>query len=843
MISDLKFALRQLAKSPGFTIVAIVTLAVAIGVNSAIFSIVNGVLLRRITPPRVVNIFTARQQAHRDYRPFSYAELTALRKPNRVFSGVAGMTFSLAGVGRRGDVRRSFVFFATHNLLPLLGARPAAGRFFTTAETRPNADRRVAVASYALWQRLGGRPDIVGSTIDVNGQPFTVIGVTPRGFTGVNAVISPDLWLPLGVYTLFSNPLDDTARARDLDRPETHVINLVGRLQPGLTVQSAQALLGPLAKRLDAVQPPAAAGTGARELQIQTPSRFSISTSPSADGPVGHVAVLLLAMAGVVLLIASLNLANMLLARGTARAREFAIRLSLGAARWRIVRQLLIEGLLLSLAGGALGLLIAAWSNALLVQSLSAIFRSMNFSLAIELQPDATVLGVTILFCIAATLIFSLGPALKASRTDMIQDLKRQTGEPVATGRLNRFFSGRHCLVMTQIALSLVLLVAGGLFLRSAANASGLNPGFDTAGGIVAEIDFSLTRLTQAETKAKMEAVLRRVQGLPGVRYAALTTLLPYGNIINDRRIMPADAAPSTGTPAHDHGSDGVFAAVTPDYFHALGVHLLQGRTFTAAEAENRGAPPVAIIDQRMAEALFPHENAVGRHIRYTSPPTDGSPAEMKVVGVVASFRQEVDAPRPRLFVPLAQIHARDVYLQVRLRTDSPRAVVAFVGTIRSALRGLDPTLPVLRVVPFASAIDSSISLWAVRLGAVVFGAFGLIALLLAVVGVYGVKAYAVARRTREIGIRMALGALPGDVFALVMRQAVLQTFVAVAAGAVLALAAGRALSSMLFKVNPADPAVLGAAIALLAVTALIACWLPARRATRVSPTEALRNE
>ena len=845
MLSDLKFALRQLGKTPGFTVVAIVTLAVAIGVNSAIFSLVNGVMLRRVVPPRVVNVFTARKEANRDYRPFSYPEFAALRSANPVFDDVAAMAFTLAGVGQDRDMRRSFIFFGSENLLPLLGARPAAGRFFDAAETRPNANVPVAIASYPFWQRMGGRPEFIGSTIKVNGHAFTVIGVTPRGFTGVNAVISPDLWLPLGVYSMFANPLDDSTRPRDLNEPNNYSLNLTARLQPGVTLESAKPLLAALERRLDAVQAPSTAGAAGRELQLQAPSRFSISTSPSDDGAVGPVAVLLLGMAGVVLLIACLNLANMLLARGTARAREFAIRLAIGASRWRVVRQLLVEGFLLALAGGALGLLIASWSNDLLVQSLAAIFQSMNFALALELHPDANVLAATLLLCLAATLVFSLGPALRSARTDVVRDLKQQTGEPAAAGRWNRFFSGRHCLVMLQITLSLVLLVMGGLFLRSAANASGVKSGFDPAGGVVAEMDFSLSGLDAVAARRQALTVLARLQPLPGVRDAALATLIPYGNITNDRRIVDASAKASADPKAPPPGADGIFTAISPDYFKALGVALLRGRTFTAAETESRDAPAVAIIDERMAEQIFPKQDPLGRRVRYTNPPNDGAPAELEVVGVVASFRHQVgsEAPQPRLFVPVAQASARDYYVHLRLASDSPAAVAAMLGTVRTTLRGIDPNLPVLRVVPFAHILEGDIGLWVVKLGGVMFGTFGAIALTLAVVGVYGVKAYAVARRRREIGIRMALGAMPADVFALVMRQGVQQTAVAAAAGVGLALLVGRALSTLLFNVSPADPLVIAGAVAVLAGATLLACYLPARRATRVNPTEALRSE
>ncbi len=848
-MSDLRYALRTLARSPGFTAVAIATLAFAIGVNSAIFAIINGLLLRPLVPENpaeVVNLFTARKEANRDYRAFSYAEFAALREANPVFRDVAALSFSLVGLGRDEAMRRSFVFFVSDNFFSLLGVRPATGRFFSTEESRPNANSAVVVSSYSLWQRLGGRPDFVGSTVQVNGQPMTVIGIAPRGFRGVNAVLAPDLWLPLGVYSLFSNPVTSGSPSSDLARPTTYALNLMGRLNPAVDLQSAVPLLPPLARRLDALQPPEKATAGDRELQIQAPSRLSLSTAPSSgEGSVAAGAALLLGMSGVVLLIACLNLANMFLARAATRSREIAIRLSLGAPRWRIVRQLLVEGLLLALAGAVLGLLVAEWSDDLLTQSLNAKFQALNFGLAFDLQPDATVLGATLFFAVVATLIFSLGPALKSVQTDLVHDLKRQAGEPAHGGRWNRFFSARHCLVMAQISLSLVLLFSGGLFFHSALNASGLDLGFDPAGSVVTEFDFSLTRTPEATVRRNLPSILARVQQLPGVRSAALATQLPYTNVDNMRRVVPAGGVTETGSDAKPPGFDGIFCAATPDFFDVVGVRLLQGRKFTPVEAENRQAPPVAIIDVQMAKLLFPDGEVLGRRIRYTSPPADGSPAEMEVVGVVSSHRQRprMGESDPRIYVPLAQAYSSDVFVVVHFASSNPKSVIAALPVLRKALRAYNPDLPVLRLLPFADLIGGNLDLWLVRIGAMMFGTFGGIALLLAVVGVYGVKAYAVARRTREIGIRMALGAMPGDVLTLIIRQSALQTAFAVFVGTGLSLLIGRVLASALFGISPADPFVLGASIAILTAFALLACYLPARQAIRVNPTEALRAE
>jgi predicted permease len=846
---DLRYAFRTLARSPGFTAVAIATLAIAIGVNSAIFSLVDGLMLRPMIPYKpaeVVNLFTARKEANRDYRSFSYAEFTALRESNPVFRDVAAMSFTLVGMGRDEAMHRSFVFFVSDNFFSLLGVRPAAGRFFNAAESQPNANTPVVIASYSLWQRQGSRSDFVGSTIQVNGQAMTVIGITPRGFSGVNAVLAPDLWMPLGVYSLFANSVTSDGPISDLARPSTYALNLMGRLNPGIDIRSALPLLPVLAKRIDALQPPEAATAGARELQIQAPSRFNISTAPSSgESAITAGAALMLGMAGVVLLIACLNLANMFLARGTARAKEISIRLSLGAPRWRVVRQLLVEGLLLALTGGVLGLLVALWTDDLLTEALNSKFRALNFGLAFELKPGPSVLGMTFLFCILATLIFSLGPALKSVRTDLVRDLKQQGGEPVNGGSWSRFFSGRHCLVMAQISLSLVLLFSGGMFFHSALNASGLQLGFDPAGSAVAELDFSLGRTPEAAVLQKLSSILARVQKTPGVRDASLATLLPYTNVDTRRRVAPAEVPSAPGTDAKQPGFEGVFCATTPDFFDIIGVRLLQGRKFSSVEAENRNAPPVAIIDERMAKLLFPNGDVIGRRIRYVSPATPGSPSEMEIIGVVSSYRQHprVGEADPRLFVPLAQGYSPDVFVMVRFANQDRRSVAAATVALRRELRAHDPDLPILRLMPFADLIEGNLDLWMVRMGAVMFSTFGGIALLLAVVGVYGVKAYAVARRTREIGIRMALGAMPGDVLSLIIKQGAMQTAFGVILGTGLSLLVGKALAAALFGISPADPIVLGTSIALLAGFALLACYLPARRATKVNPTEALRAE
>src|SRR5437660_822416 len=590
MIQDFKFAFRQLLKSPGFTAVAVLTLALAIGVNSAIFALINGVVLHPVVPERpneVVNVFSARQNASHDYRQFSYSEYRELRENGGdVFADIAALEFAVAGIGRDHEMRRSFAFLTSENYFSLMGAKPYRGRFYSGEECKPNANIAVVVTSYGFWKRMGSRADFVGSTLQINGQPYTVIGIAADGFSGANALIAPDIWAPIGVRSQLGSAFGDSETMHDLMNPKNYAFNLTGRMRPGLTIDMAKSRLPVLAQRLTAIQPPDS--EGARELQIQTPSRFSLSTQPEDDGPITLIATLLAAMAGAVLLIACLNLANMLLARATSRSKEIAVRLAVGASRWRIVRQLLCEGFLLALCGGAIGLVLSAWCNDLLLQQLRGLLASTNFSMVVKLRPDATVLAATFLFCLLATMLFSLGPALKATKADLVNDLKQQVGEPARIGRFSRFFAPRHISVMAQIALSLMLLFAAGLFFRGATKAAGLNPGFAAAGDLVTEMDFTLVKKEPVDARREIFNIIQRARELPAVKAVGVGTMLTYGNFTNTRRIMSTRSTLPNDTKAPDPGASALYAATTPGYFESIGVKILRGRDFTQAECENR---------------------------------------------------------------------------------------------------------------------------------------------------------------------------------------------------------------------------------------------------------------
>jgi len=846
-MQDFKFAFRQLIKAPGFTAIAVLTLALAIGVNSAIFALINGVVLRPMVPVRpneVVNVFNCRQNANHDYRQFSYNEFRDMRENNgEVFADLAALEFAVAGIGRDHEMRRSFAFLTSENYFAMMGVQPFRGRFYSAEECRPNANIPVVVASYGFWKRQGGRADFVGSTLQINRQPYTVIGISPEGFCGASALIAPDVWMPLGMRAQLGSAFGDSESMHDLANPKNYTLNLVGRLRSALTMESAKSRMPVISQRFSAMQTDT---EFQREVQIQKPSRFSLSTSPEDDGPITLIGTLLMAMAGAVLLIACLNLANMLLARGTARSKEIALRLALGASRWRIVRQLLAEGLLLAICGGVVGLILSIWCNNLLLHSLATLLNNVNFSFIVDFTPNFAVLAATFIFCLLATMLFSLGPALKATKADLVNDLKQQVGEPARIGRFSRFFAPRHISVMAQIALSLMLLFAAGLFFRGAMKAAGLNPGFVAAGDLVTEMDFTLVKKEPADARREIFNIIQRARELPGVKAVGVGTMLPYGNFTNSRRIMSTRSTLSNDPKAPDPGASALWTATTPGYFESIGVKILRGRDFTQAECENKEGRAVGIIDELMAKKLFPNEDAIGQHVRYTVPPKDGSPNDIEIVGIVNTHRHDVQedvASTGRLFVPFSQGYTGNVFFHVRLGSQDRQSVAGMISTTRSMLRNIDPDLPIIQMSPYVDLLDRCVGLWIVKLGATLFGAFGLIALLLAVVGVYGVKAYAVACRTREIGIRMALGAHRKDVFALIMRQGALQTALAVFVGLLLSLAAGRVLAQILYQVSPSDPFALITSSVMLTMAALLACFLPARRATHVNPITALRTE
>ena len=562
--------------------------------------------------------------------------------------------------------------------------------------------------------------------------------------------------------------------------------------------------------------------------------RMSTSTSPQTDAGLGIAGAALMGVTGTVLLIACLNLANMLLARGTIRKKEIALRLALGGSRTRIVRQLLTESLLLALAGAAGGLVLAYWSTTFLVASLAKV---LPLTIVFEARPDMTVLAATAAFVGVATLLAGVGPALKLSRLDLVSDLKEQAAD---AGARPGAFSARNVLVVGQLALSLGLLSAGGLFGRSLIKAAAADPGFSYDGAVLATLDPSVAQMDEARGREIYRQVLERVRSTPGIAAAALASTVPFGNFHEGRVVE------RPGISRDEKMFGPTYRIVSADYFRALGLSMIKGRDFTAAEEQSPNAPRVAIIDTVLARQLFPNEDPVGQMIRFT--PREGSPYTddnqlMQIVGIAPTMREELMDPGEdaHIYVPNGLQYRAAMSLHVKAASSDPGAVAAVVETLRRELRAVDPRLPLLELTTFQKFHDNSLELWAIKAGGRMLMLFGALALGLATAGVYGVKSYLVSRRTREIGIRMALGANRRDVLGMVMRESAGLTLAGLAVGFPIALMMGKLLGTILYDVSSFDPLVFATAPVVLAAASLAASYIPARRATRVNPLSALR--
>jgi predicted permease len=862
MLQDIKFALRQLFKSPGFTIAAVIVLALGIGANTAVFSLVHTMFFAPpgyAKPHEVVQVFSQDKKNPKTYRGFSYPTYTDIRAQNSIFTDVLGFNLAFVGLGQKGDTRRTFAAIVSSNYFSVLGVPLARGRAFLPEEETPGRNAPVAVVSYAYWQRRNLDPAVLGSELLINGHPFTIVGITPRGFTGTMQVFSAEVWLPMSNYERIANDFEQENKTPFGERGGQQLM-LIGRLKAGTTADSAKPALEGLAANLERAFPVEQKD----QTFMTTPiSRFSVSTSPSGDGGMAKIAPMLLGMAVVVLLVACLNLANMLLARGTARRKEIAIRLALGGSRFRIVRQLLTEGFVLALLGGACGLLLGLWSSDLLVASLG---KMLPLDIVWLAGPNLSILAATFGFCVVGTLVFALGPALKLSRSAVVADLKEQAGEDAVRRRWK--FLPRNPLVVAQIAFSLALLTAAALFIRGAGKAASVDTGLQIGSTFLIETDASLAGYEPKRAQDLYRTLEERLASLPGAEHASVTATVPFGMISLNRNVQRAglqaapDAKPATAAEGLAFSAD--WNSVGANYFATVGLPVTRGRAFNQAEATQSGGPMVAIIDEVLAKKLWPEGDALGQRIQYASDNaplaksggpgigasadlSDAAPAKetIEIIGIVPATKQQLfeKDPRGQIYLPFARGFQSNVSFFVRFRSLAPGAESNTAELLRRTVREVDPALPVLTLKSFAQHLDSNFQLWVVRAGAAMFSVFGGLALGLAVVGLYGVKAYSVARRTREIGIRMALGAQPGMVLRMIMREGSIMLFSGIVLGLLLAAGTGKILSGMLYEVGALDPVAFTFAPLILAIAALFATWLPARRATRISPMAALRME
>jgi len=850
MIRDLKFAFRQLFKAPAFTIAAVTVLALGIGVNTAVFTLVNTVFFASpgyAKPHEMVQLFSQDKKDPKKFRGFSYPTYLDVREQNTVFTDVMAFNLALIGIGQKGDTRRAFGAVVTSNYFSVLGVPLARGRAFLPEEETPGHNTPVAIASYGYWQKHGLDPNVLGSQVFINGRAFTIVGITPKGFVGTMQILSPEVWLPMSVYDHVANDFTSETRTTIDDRKGTQ-LRIMGRLKPGLTAAAAKPELAGLAANLEKAYPVVQKD---QTFMAERVSRNTVSNTPGSDSKIIAIAPLVLGMAVVVLLVACLNLANMLLARSTARRKEIAIRLALGCSRWRIVRQLLTEGFVLALLGGVGGLILGLWSSDLLVGSMR---KLMPLDIVWLTGPNPAILAATFGFCLLGTLMFALGPALKISRSAVVTDLKEQAGEDVVRRRWK--FLPRHPLVVVQIAFSLALITAAALFIRGAGKAASVDTGLRPGASYILEVDASLAGYEPKRAQELYRSLNERLAALPGVERASISSIVPFGMFELSRKVQRAgvhpgpDAKPATA--AEGLAFEVAWNSVGADYFSTVGLPVTRGRGFTESEATQPG-PKVAIIDEVLAKKLWPDGDAVGQRIQYADQ-KGGASADfnseekesMEIVGIVPATRHalfETEEPVGGIYLPFARGFQSDISYFVRFRSLAPGSEAATADLLRRTVRDVDPSIPILALRTFAQHLDSNLDLWLVRAGAALFSVFGTLALGLAVIGLYGVKAYSVARRTREIGIRMALGAQAGAVLRMIMREGSIMLFSGVIIGLLLAMAAAKILSGILYGVHALDPIAFTVAALVMTTAALIATWLPARRATRVNPVQALRSE
>jgi predicted permease len=836
---DLRYSLRLLARHPGFTLTAIGVLTLGIGVNAGIFGIVNGLLLRPLAgseaPGELVGIYSKDRTATRGYRAFSYPGFENLRGAEGPFSHVAAHNVAVAGVTEGGTTRQSIVDVVSTNYFDTLGVRLVLGRDFTREEERPGTAARPVIVSHKHWERRRFDPEVLGRLVRINGDDYTIIGVAPEGFGGTTAIIATEFWLPLGVHDVIESDFDARDSYSLADRRNRSLI-VVARLRPGLSREQADQQLKVIAAAHEQAFP---VENKDQDLLARPLGRLGISTSPQDDTQLWAPVALLQGLAAAVLLTSCLNLANMMLAFGSARQKEIAIRLAVGGGRGRIVRQLLVQGLLLSLAGGVLGVLLSSWAANLLVSEIATI---LPLSLLLDVSPDYRVVLATFAFCALATMAFGLWPALRLSRPDLLTSLKDHAGE--VSGRVAGRITVRGALVTAQLALSLALLILSGLFVRGAAAGASADPGFALEPLLVAEADPRLGGFDVAQSKDLRRRALERVRSIAGIEQASAASIVPFGDFTVTSLVQRDGPRLKVDDPEARGKLVSAFEYVVgADYFRTLDLPVRRGREFTVAEESAIAGMTPVIVDEALVARLFGNEDPIGQTLQFGAEVArhDGRP--MQIVGVVPTVRHDLftTEPEPHLYLPFG---ATDITrLHIYARVAAPSQLDAMTATVRQELQAVDASLPLMRVASFKAQHERSAQVWILRAAARLFLTLGLAAAFVAVVGLYGVRSYLVSRRTREFGVRMAVGAAPADVMRLVLREAVLTTTVGLAIGLGLGALLGWGLSAVIYQVSPFDPLTLACAAGILAAASVVASIIPARRAASVLPMTALRND
>jgi predicted permease len=821
LIGDLRYAFRTLRKTPGFTLIAILSIALGIGANMAIFSFVDAVELRPLPvkdSSAIIAVHSTAPGARLD--GVSYPDYADLRDRTSTINSLVGFSTFPASISESREAlpQMTLSYMVTGNFFSGLGIPVPIGRGFRPDEDRPQSkDNRVTVISHSFWEHhFNSDPNVVGRTVRLNGAEFTVIGVVSKDFPGPESAVVAGLYVPINSFHQAAPMVknDDFLTSRKL-KP----VNLFGRLKPGVSIKTVQAELNGIAHTLAAEYP----DSNRERIFTVLTYRQDRYEQDSVDAILGAT---LMGISGLVLLIACANVANLLLARGTARVKEIAIRMAIGAGRGALVRQLLTESMLLALLGGAAGVGVGYAG----VQFLAGIQIPAEFPLDLGIHMDSRLLVFSLALSVVTGLIFGLVPALRSTRMDLNTTIKSSDQGPGKPGFWKGRLAGRNVLVSVQLALSVVLLVASGLFVRSFAAARVMDPGFRIDHTLVVSFNASLIRYDEAKSRAFYKALIDRVRELPGVTDASLAANYPFSANLFTRSLLVDGYQPRA-----DEDKPFAFANIVDErYFNLSEMKLLEGRAFDTRDTAS--SPRVVIVNDTVAKRFFPHGNALGAQIRLDN--ATGPLVQIVGIAKTSKYLYWAEPPQAFLWMPFSQDYNPAMTLQIRTAGD-PASMAA---EIRDAVRAINPDMPVFRTGSMEAFFNARAMLGP-RLIMQLVTATGLMGLLLAVIGLYGVVAYAVSRRTREIGIRMAIGAKPNDVLGMVLKQGLVFTAIGIAVGLAMAFFASRVVSGFIVGVSPRDPAIFLSVPLILAVVMIAACWLPARRAARIDPTIALRQE
>ncbi len=816
LLQDIRYGLRMLRKAPGFTAIAVITLALGIGANTTIFSMVNSFLLRPlpVQSPGEITVLTQMQKDGSNNNVLSIPLYRDVRsQTSGVFSDILAYQFGMDGLNADGRTDRILTNYVSGNYFTILGLKPTLGRLILPSEGEVMGADPVVVLTYSYWKtRFGGDRGIIGKKVSLDGRPVTIVGVGPKAFDGINSFLRCQAYVPLGMAFIDGYPSDF------LTNRQIRMVFAYGRLRPGTSLRQAQTALDVVSARLAQQYP-----DSEKALSLAVFPELQSRPNPDPKHTMAIISSLFLGLATLVLLLACVNVANVLLVRGTVRSREMAIRVALGAARVRLIRQLLTESVVLALAGGAAGILLGLWGSSLL----SSIHIHFDIPVRLDFSFDWRIFSFALVIAIATGVIVGVVPAFRASRQDL-GTMLHEAGRGVVSGRHGL----RDLLVMAQVAGSLMLLVIAMLFMRSLGTAQQSDLGFSPDGVINFAMDPTEVGFNEEQARGFYKNLLERVRAFPGVESASTAVAAPMGYTgsqdtveIDGYQPAPGEAKPSL-----------VYNDVSDEYFQTMKIALLRGRTIDQRDTQTTSY--VAVINEAMAKRFWPNADPIGRHFKIGSEPQHS----IEVVGIARNSRVQgiTGTINPYFYVPVAQHFAGNSLAILQVRTSVAPATM--IPQVERTIESLAPAMPVFDVQTMTEALDTLNGLLLFQIGAALAATMGVLGLVLAVVGVYGVVSYSASQRTHEIGIRMAVGAEPFDILKMVFRQGLLVVAVGLAVGLAAAFASARLMKTFLV-VSPTDPITYLAVAAVLSFVALCACYIPARRATRIDPLAALRDE